>query len=72
MLLMKKERKLWLMKVLLKGTVVFDESIIKLKRNCIINNTKHFSNLPKRNQRKTIVQILLIHTNIKYKKRGML
>ena len=42
-----------------------------LKRNWIINNTKHFSNLWKRKQRKTITQILLIHTNIISKKRGM-
>ena len=72
MLLIKKERKLWLMKVLLKGAVVVDESIIKMKRNCIINNTKHFSNLRKGNQRRTIIQILFIHTNIIPKKRGML
>ena len=67
----KKERKLWLMKVLLKGAVVVDESIIKMKRNCIINNTKHFSNLRKGNQRRTFIQILFIHTNIIPKKRGI-
>ena len=36
-----------------------------LKWNWIIKNAKHFLNLWIRNQRKTIIQILLLHTNTK-------
>ena len=50
----------------------FPKQNIKISRNWIINNTKHFPNLWKRNQRKTVIQILSIQTNIIIKKRGML
>ena len=48
----------------------FSWRIGNLKRKWTVNNTKHFSNLWKRDQRKTIIQILLIDTNIISKKRG--
>ena len=48
----------------------FPKQNIKIGRNWIINNRKHFPDFWRRNQRKTIIQILSIQTNIIIKKRG--
>ena len=68
----------WMTKALVKSSKRNKDCMKKsrrigtLKKNWIINNKKHFLNLWKRNQRKTTIQILLIHANIKLKIRGML